>query len=155
VRLIVSILDDEVAQQLRRRVPATHLLRVEALPVKDRARLVRELLIRRGKRLTAGQLERLLDAGIRPDAGLPLYLTVAVEELSLFGHFEALDRRIDDLPPTLTALFDQVLVRIEQDHGPAVTELVLSLLAASRAGLIESEVLDLLEHEEPGFTRVG
>jgi WD40 repeat protein len=155
VRLIVSTLDGEVAEQVQRRVPETHLVRVESLPAKDRARLVRELLIRRGKRLTAAQLERLLDAGRRPDVGLPLYLTVAIEELSLFGQFAALDRRIDELPPTLTALFDQVLVRIEQDHGPAVTRLVLSLLAASRAGLIEAEVLDLLEREELGLTRAG
>src|SRR3954467_13711691 len=89
----------------------------EALPDRDRATLVHELLARRGKRLTTEQLRQLLDTRLRPEAGLPLYLTVAIEELSLFGQYEALDRRIDGLPPTLTSLFDQVLARVEQDHG--------------------------------------
>jgi WD40 repeat protein len=153
-RLILSTLDGPVLDRLREQVPPQHVLQVEALPAGDRATLVHELLARRGKRLTTEQSRHLLDTRLRPEAGLPLYLAVAIEELSLFGQHEALDRRIDGLPPTLTSLFDQVLARVEQDHGRREAELVLRMLAASRAGLLESEVLDLLESRFPGFARM-
>jgi WD40 repeat protein len=94
--------------------------------------------------LTEGQLARLLDTRTRPDAGLPLYLLVALEELCLFGEYESLDLRIDNLPATLPDLFVQVLMRLEQDHTRDRTESILRLFAVSRSGLLESEILDLL-----------
>jgi WD40 repeat protein len=154
VTIVVSTIGDDVLERLRQRAPALPVLSVGTMPDEERVSLVQALLAQRGKRLTPGQLARVVDERARPEAGLPLYLTVAVEELSLFGHFDVLDQRIDSLPPSLASLFDQVLVRVEQDHGQPMTERVLRLLAASRAGLLESEVLDLLEDEEPAFSRV-
>ena len=69
---------------------------------------------------------------------------MAVEELSLFGSFAALDERINRLPPTLPELFEQVLMRLEQDHGRDVVEPVSTWLAVSRASLVEGDVLELL-----------
>jgi hypothetical protein len=120
----------------------------------DRTRLASELLARRSKRLMPAQLQRLLDPRVRPDAVRPLYITVAVEELSLFGRFEALDARIDAMPASVQELFEQVLTRVELDHGRPATELLLCSLAASRAGLLEAEILDLFERAQPGFARL-
>jgi telomerase protein component 1 len=143
-KLVVSTLAGDCLEQLRRRVPADHVIDLPALPRDDRRTLVQQFLDARRKKLTAGQLARLLDTGQRPDAGLPLYLLVALEELCLFGDHEALGRRIERLPATLPELFDQVLARLEQDHTRVATESVCSWLAVSRSGLLESEVLDLL-----------
>lgn len=154
VRVILSTAGGDVLERLVQHLPDEQILRLEPMSDTERVALVEELLARRGKRLTSDQLAHLLDLAQRPDAGLPLYITVAIEELSLFGHYEALDARIDRLPPTLTALFDQVLVRVEQDHGRPMAELVLRLLAASRSGMLESEILDLLESRQPGFARM-
>lgn len=154
VTVISSTTEVDVLGRLVQRLPPDHVLRLGSMTGDERIALVSRLLERRGKRLTPEQLARLLDPTQRPDAGLPLYITVAIEELSLFGHYDALEVRIDRLPPTLTALFDQVLVRIEQDHGRSMAELVLRILAASRSGMLESEILDLLERDEPGFVRL-
>ncbi|HKH48743.1 MAG TPA: AAA family ATPase [Thermoanaerobaculia bacterium] len=143
-RLVVSTLAGDCLEQLRRRVPDDHVIDIPALPVDDRRTLVEQFLDIRRKKLTAEQLARLLDTDRRPDAGLPLYLLVALEELCLFGDHQALSQRIDRLPEQLPDLFDQVLARLEQDHTRSTTESVCAWLAVSRSGLLESEVLDLL-----------
>jgi WD40 repeat protein len=144
VSVIVSTLPGDCLDRLRRRVPADHFVEVPMLPEDDRRTLVQEHLARRRKRLSGEQLARLLDTEVRPDAGLPLYLLVALEELCLFGDYEALTKRIDLLPPTLSELFQQVLARLEQDHGRDMSQSICRWLAVSRSGLLESEVLDLL-----------
>jgi WD40 repeat protein len=124
---------------------APGLLSLAALPQADRQTLVQEHLARRRKRLTERQLGRMVDLGRRPDAALPLYLLVALEELCLFGGYESLDERIDRLPQTLPELFAQVLSRLEQDHGTPLVAFVCRGLAAARSGLLETEVLGLLQ----------
>ena len=79
---------------------------------------------------------------------------MALEELCLFGEYDALDLRIESLPPTLPDLFDQVLTRLEQDHTRDRTESILRLLAVSRSGLLESEILDLLGDGEEELSRI-
>src|SRR5262245_41676698 len=116
VRMLVSTLPGPLLDHLRSRT-AHAVVEVPPLPPPDRRQLVSTLLERRAKRLTDEQLERLLDTRERPDAALPLYLRVAVEELTLVGNREALSERIDGLPPELPRLFEDVLIRLESDHG--------------------------------------
>ena len=143
-RLILSTLAGDCLDSIKRRVPANSIIKVPVLPLDDRRNLVCEQLARKAKKLTEKQLTGLLDIAKRPDAALPLYLLVAVEELCLFGAREALDNRLDQLPPTLAKLFEQVLERLEQDHTYEVTSAVLRWLAVSRSGLLESEINSLL-----------
>lgn len=56
----------------------------------------------------------------------PLYLTVACEELRVFGSFEKINTKIADLPDTIPLLFDQVLQRLENEHGKVKIEHLLS-----------------------------
>jgi len=154
VRLIVSTLSGDCLDRLHERVSTDHILQVPALPEPDRESLIRMHLANRGKNLTEDQLTRLLDTRTRPDAGLPLYLLVALEELCLFGKHESFDIRIDTLPATLPDLFDQVLMRLEQDHTRDRTESILCLFAVSRSGLHESEILDLFEEREGELSRI-
>ena len=143
-KVVASTLAGDCLDQLRRRVPEDHVVTVPALPDGDRRALVEKFLAVRRKKLTSDQLDSVLDTSRRPDAGLPLYLLVALEELCLFGDYQALGERIDRLPERLPELFDQVLARLEHDHSHATTESVCAWLAVSRSGLLESEVLDLL-----------
>lgn len=143
-RIIVSTLAGDCFDQLIRRVPLDHVVTIPALPVDERRALATEFLGRRRKKLTPDQLNELLDVEKRPDAGLPLYTLVALEELCLFGDHAALRARIESLPPTLPELFAQVLARIEHDHTRVTVEAVCAWLAVARSGLLESEVLDLL-----------
>lgn len=154
VHVLVSTLAGPGLDCLKMRLPEDHVLHIPTLPKKHRRMLILEHLDRRGKRLTRDQMDRLLDTEARPEAGLPLYLHVALEELCLFGIYEELDSRIDALPKMLPTLFDQVLARLEQNHGRRQTELILCWLAVSRSGMLEPEILELLERNEPGFTRI-
>jgi WD40 repeat protein len=155
-RVIVSTLANKCLDRLAHRIPPDHVVEVPALSRGDRESLVRDYLARRSKKLTPCQISRLLDTRTRPDAGLPLYVLVAIEELCLFGDYDALNKRIDSLPAMLPKLFDQVLDRLESDHGREQTELIMQWLAVSRSGLLETEILDLLEtHKfEQGFQRI-
>lgn len=144
VRLVVSTLPGTCLERLRNRVPSHRHVELPALARDERDELVTRVLAQRGKRLSEPHRRLLLDVEARPDASLPLYLVVTLEELSLFGDFDGLERRIRALPEGLPALFDQVLERLELDHGRHATEHVLTRIAASRAGLLESEILDVL-----------
>lgn len=146
--IVVSSLPGDCLDRLRERAGSQPGLTVGPLSDPERETLVRQQLELRRKRLTDEQLRRLLDARVRPDATLPLFLMVALEELCLFGDYSALTQRIEQLPPTVANLFDQVLARLEQDHGRRLTECVCRWVAVSRAGLLEAELLDLLRGEE-------
>lgn len=86
-RIVVSALAGDCLAQLKRRAPPDHLVTIQALPVDERRALATEFLGRRRKKLTPEQLNALLDVEKRPDAGLPLYTLVALEELCLFGDY--------------------------------------------------------------------
>ena len=153
VTLVVSTLPGDCLDRLQQRVSGEAVIDVPILAPTARQALVETHLRQRGKKLSPVQLERLLDTTKRPEAGRPLYLLVALEELSLFGSYEALDGRIDLLPPTVAELFDQVLARLEQDHGCDMTASICRWIAVSRSGMLESEILDLLAGDEQVFPR--
>ena len=144
VHIIVSTSPGESLDALRNRSENALILELGELTDDDRRVIVDQQLARRRKKLTAEQLTKLLDPQHRPDIGLPLYLQVAVEELCLFGSHEDLEQRIDRLPGTVEELFAQVLARLEADHGWELVQSVCGWIAVSRAGLLESEITDLL-----------
>jgi WD40 repeat protein len=152
--VVVSTQEGKCLDRLAARVPPDRIMVVPQLPLEDRRRLISESLALRGKRLSEDHLDELLDLHSRPDAGLPLYLLVALEELCLFGSYEALGQRIHLLAPQLSELFQQVLARLEQDYSSELVRPVLRWLAASRSGLLESEIIDLLHAHRPHFQMV-
>ncbi|HJX93397.1 MAG TPA: NACHT domain-containing protein [Pyrinomonadaceae bacterium] len=152
VRLIVSTLPGKTLDSLREQLKAESIVTLLPLSENDRRQLVSRLLQERGKKLTDEQVNELLNIRRRPDAALPLYLRVALEELSLFGDYASISARINELPTTLANLFAQVLIRLEADHGRELVECVLRWLGVSRAGLTEGEILDLLSIVMPNST---
>jgi WD40 repeat protein len=153
VTLVVSALPGSCLDLLRHRLNGNAIIDVPILAVPERRVLIETNLGQRRKKLSEAQLKRLLDPATRPDAGLPLYLLVTLEELSLFGSYEALDGRIDSLPPTVAELFDQVMERLERDHGRDMTASICRWIAVSRSGMLESEILDLLAGPDQVFPR--
>jgi hypothetical protein len=81
----------------------------------------------------------------------PLYLRAVLDELRQFGKHEELEAKTEEY---LTAkgpaeLFDKILTRWERDfsqdeEAPGLVRRALSLIACSRHGLSESELLDIL-----------
>ena len=81
--------------------------------------------------------------------GNPLYILVALEELRVFGQFEALADRITQLPDDVPALFDQVLKRVESDFNPALVGDCMSYIACGRQGMTAEELQTLLADHAP------
>jgi tetratricopeptide (TPR) repeat protein len=121
-----------------------HLLEVEPLRDEERRQILHEVPSLSAKALDARQVELLLS---NPATRNPLFLLVALEELRGFGSFERLTQRIAALPcdgDTITALFTQVLERLEEEFDPTLVRAVLAALASARRGLSERELQDLV-----------
>jgi len=83
------------------------------------------------------------------EQGNPLYILVALEELRIFGKFEALGQRIGDLPDNIPALFDQVLARIESDFNPDLVRDCMSYIACGKHGMTAEELQTLVKAHAP------
>jgi len=144
---------------------------VGALKVRDALRILRRVPSLSAKTLDRKQRRRLLE---NPATENPLYLKVALEELRGFGSFEELDDRIAALPrpgledslyerakfspeamrkagDPLTALFTQVIQRLESEFSSSLVHDILTMLAAARRGLSERELQEFLaDHPDAG-----
>ncbi|MCX6900668.1 MAG: DUF4062 domain-containing protein, partial [Verrucomicrobia bacterium] len=119
-------------------------LQVEPLTDAERLEIVRAVPSLSAKTLDDAQIALLLE---NPATRNPLFLLVALEELRGFGSFERLNDRIRAFPregDTLSAIFQQVIERLEEEFDPTLVRRLLSLLACARIGLSEQELQELL-----------
>ena len=78
----------------------------------------------------------------------PLYLIAACEALRKFGIFEKVTQYIESLPNTITELFNFLLDEWSLNYGKLFVEDITGLLCASKDGLLENEINDLLHYKE-------
>jgi tetratricopeptide (TPR) repeat protein/energy-coupling factor transporter ATP-binding protein EcfA2 len=101
-------------------------------------------------RMQVGMLGPLLE---KDDAGLPMYLLVAVQEIKARMR-DTQDRDTQDvhaaaedanaLPPTMAGILGALYDRLEGRYGLTLVAEAVTLLACSRGGLRNDEVLSLL-----------
>jgi tetratricopeptide (TPR) repeat protein len=89
------------------------------------------------------------DIAAAPQTGNPLFLRLMLEELRVYGDHLTLRRRLDELlgADAVPSLYKLILSRWEHDYDrdrPALVAESMVLLWASRRGLSESELRDLL-----------
>ena len=151
IQIVVSCLEGEVKEALETKGEWDALV-VEPLDPKGQRQLLTEYLKRFNKSLPADLLNQALE---HPLANNPLWLKTLAEELRLFGSHEELSDRLNTLlrppkgkeenePPTVDDLFEHVLQRIEGDQGRKLVRDALTAIWASRAGLSEPELLEIL-----------
>jgi hypothetical protein len=148
VRLIVSCRRGPVLDELRRRRWAE--LEVKPLRRAHRRALVIGFFGRYGKRLSSGTIEEIAGG---EQAATPLYLRTLLEELRVLGRHEDLPTRLRHYlaAPTTADLFARVLARWEKDFDldrPAMVRDTMTCLWASRSGLTERELLELLKADD-------
>lgn len=119
---------------------------LEVTPLEDeriRQSIVVRYLGEFRKGISPDQLRRVISD---PKAHSPLFLRVVAEELRLHGEHETIDAMIDryGAAADLLDVFDLILARMESDYGVVQVTDLLRLIGASRNGLSESELLDLL-----------
>ena len=148
VKMVVSCVNDperseQVLQAFEHR--PHHLIEIGPLTDEERGGIVREVPSLSAKTLDRPQVNQLL---ANPATENPLFLLVALEELRGFGSYEQLNARIEAFPSegdTVTAIFDQVIERLEDEFDEELTRTVLSLLVCARRGLSDRELLELVE----------
>eukprot|EP00731_Ephydatia_muelleri_P016594 Em0009g1018a len=130
---------------LKRRTPVPTEVTVGSMDMSDKAQMVRQKLARHRKTLDESafnnQLKLLLT---KKDAGNPLYLHLACEELRVFGVFEEVTEYLKQIPATTSILLQEVLKRLESELGAELISTSLSLLCLVRNGLLECELAALL-----------
>lgn len=80
----------------------------------------------------------------RREAGLPLFLHLACEELKTFGQFENLTSKLRNYPQTIYLLLIEILKQLDNIHGKHLVHLALCLISLSPEGLDEHELHTLL-----------
>jgi tetratricopeptide (TPR) repeat protein len=141
VAVVLSALDGDVLDAVRRRRPSPTELEVGPLSRDEAGELVELHLADRLRKLSPEQTGALLD---RPGADNPLWLRVALEELGLVGRYETLGEQIAALPGDGPELFQAVLERVEGDHGRELVRGFLSLVAVGRGGQPEEDLRRML-----------
>lgn len=140
IRAVFSVIP---GQQLNEMIANDWLLYiVKPLEIDRRERLISDWLARYRKTLSHVQTHKIAQA---EQTGNPLFLKTVLEELRIFGYFEKLNERIDDLlqAEDLRALFVLVIDRLENDFGDELTKSILQLVWAARKGLSEKELTNL------------
>jgi hypothetical protein len=137
---------------LHTRRAGPEMIPLRALSADDAQEIVGRFLARYRKSLDAAQRAALL---AKADAGKPLYLLTALEELRTLGVYEEITKKIREMPGEARALFRWILVdRLENDDGfrdetgelvgPTLVRRWCSLLAAGRFGMTERELAELV-----------
>lgn len=142
VSVVLSALECEALQSLRKRKEPPLELNVGALSEAEAKEIIHHYLTQHLKKLTEGQISALL---FKSSTRSPLYLLVALEELRLTGRFETLEAQIESLPDDIPGLFESSLVRLEKEHGPGLVQDFLSLIATGRGGQTEEDLRALLK----------
>ena len=155
-RIILSALDGPALEELRRRHLKPREIELKPLTAADGEAIIEQFLQRHRKRFEPDQRVSLL---AKADAGTPLYLLAALEELRTLGTYEEMTQRIAELPPDIQALFTWILKRLEDDDdfrdgagrkiGQELVPHFASLLGASQYGLSQRELADLLDAGDP------
>ncbi|XP_064600811.1 TPR repeat-containing protein DDB_G0287407-like [Liolophura sinensis] len=145
--VVSSVSSDE--KTIRELVERRGFSVVEITPLlpEDQATFCKKSLMASGKELSPDQLARVV---VAQNTHNPLFLTIVMEELCVFGYFRNLDKKIDSLinSESVEELFLQYLERLEVDYNvneyPGnVVEKVMCSLALSHQGLTENELIEM------------
>nr|XP_054750200.1 telomerase protein component 1-like [Lytechinus pictus] len=115
------------------------------LDLMDKAEMVRSTLAAHHKTLDESPFNNQMKLLVsKREANLPLFLKLACEELRVFGVFEEVSTRLKAMSHTIGTLLQEVLKRLEDDHGQDMITVALALLVSTRDGLYEEDLHCLL-----------
>ncbi len=121
---------------------AASVIQLPPLTKNEREQIIANHFKVYGKKLEPQYVSALAAA---PQTSLPLFLTIALNELRVYGYFEKLDEHITHLLTSehLVDLYHKVLGRFEQDfcgHRPGIVKDFMSLVYYSRHGMSEEDL---------------
>ena len=80
------------------------------------------------------------------ECNIPLYVKLVFDEIKLWKSYTKVQEK--DLAKTVSTSINKLLGRIENQHGHILVEHALSYITASRSGLSEAELEDLISLDE-------
>ena len=143
--LMLSVLDGKVQEAACRRFPEATRIALPAFTRDEGGTLLDALLLageavapERKRRLTTEQRQAVLDAFDHD--GRPLYLVLAAGIARQWHSWQAPEH----LPNTIETLIVEIVRRLHDTHGKAIADRALDYLCASRYGVSDVEMRDLL-----------
>jgi len=151
-KLVVSCLSDQVtddpagqpyAELKRRQIPAENFINLDVLS-KAEARLLLfdRWLSKAGRTVNDDQRARIEQRLASPACRQPIYLKLLFEEVRLWHSYSPPAAPGDSVPALLGQLFDRL--SLDTNHGPLLVNRARGYLSASRHGLAENEILEIL-----------
>ena len=141
VCLVVSCLPGDCLDVLKAR-KLNNYINIDPLSRTDQEMIITSYLQQYSKKLTDQQIEMIIN---KSNIVNPLYLTIISEELRIFGQFELINQKILSFPANVTLLIEQVLIRLENEFNPSLISKILGLIECSRFGLLEHEIIEILQ----------
>jgi tetratricopeptide (TPR) repeat protein len=146
VSLILSTLPGRPLEELERRYWLKNTLTIDPLTPEERQAFIPHYLKQYSKELSPDLAARVAAA---PQTANPLYLRTLLEELRVFGDHHTLKERLAFYLEASTPdqLYGKVLGRWEEDYErsrPGLVRDAMTLIWASRRGLSEAELLEVL-----------
>ena len=147
VRLVVSTLPGGCEGALRSKTPALRFLSLDKMSRAEGETTLGIWLKGAGRTLREHQLKEVLDRFERE--GRPLYLKLAFEEARLWHSFSEREETVlhDGVPDLINKVLFARLAE-PRSHGQMLVAHALGYLAASRYGLSEDELIDVLSVDE-------
>ncbi|KAM5191660.1 telomerase protein component 1-like [Mantella aurantiaca] len=117
--------------------PPPCCLYLDLLPTDTAQSLVIMYLSRYSKTLSSEQLHQLLG---KSSSANPLWLSLACEELRVFGVFEMLTKKIIGFPDSLQGLLGNIIQRLVQEDQHNLVKKLLCLLHCCQVGVLERDL---------------
>ena len=147
VRLVVSAVPGDCEGALRAKRPGPVFLTLDRMTRKEGKTTLAQWLKTAGRKLREHQYKEVLDR-FEPE-GRPLYLKLAFEEARLWPSMDEPGRRPlrEGIPGIIR---ENLFYRLAEpaSHGRMLVSHALGLLAASRHGLSEDELIDVLSADQ-------
>jgi hypothetical protein len=144
VKIIVSTLPGEYFNLLRYKVPPKNFKKIKKLKVSEGKKILNSWLEINSRRLQGFQYKEIISNFERK--GLPLYLKIAFEE-SLHWHSYTKNIQLDKtLKGIIHGYIDRLIAR--EYHSKELVEHVLGYICASKNGLSENELYEILSNDE-------
>jgi NACHT domain- and WD repeat-containing protein len=147
VRMVVSTLPGECYEALKRKIPEENLLKLRPMQPKEGEELL-DLWLKDAKRaMQAHQRKEVLEKFQLN--GLPLYLKLAFEEARRWKSYSEIIKLSPDIGGVIKDLFKRL--SLDENHGEMMVSRSLGYLAASKNGLSEDELIDVLSEDKEVF----
>ncbi len=140
---IVLTSNDQRTKELIAERPKVRTIHIKTLRNDEIRTVIHNHLQNYGKKLDPRYYKPILSAEV---ARNPMFLLTLLSELTVWNSFETLYDRILYYinSENMLALFDRVLIRLEEEHGSELISTILAYLYASNTGLNEQELMDTL-----------